>query len=103
MKTSRFLTLLGALAPGERRLVEGDVADEIEGVVVAAHLFRQLVEKHALARQFFDDGLLALGVVPRAEERVERGVCLQHRLARVVLERFGDQLAVARPDTGRAR
>ena len=34
-----------AFAPGERRLVEGDVADEIEGVVVAADLLGQFVEE----------------------------------------------------------
>ena len=31
-----LLHLVGALAARERRLVEGDVADEVEGVVVAA-------------------------------------------------------------------
>ena len=48
-KTLRFFTLLGALAAGERRLVEGDVADEIEGVEVAADLLGQFVEEHALS------------------------------------------------------
>ena len=47
-KTLRFFTLLGPLAPGERRLVEGDVADEVEGVVVAADLLGELVEEDAL-------------------------------------------------------
>ena len=93
-KTLRFLHLLGPLAARERRLVEGDVADEVEGVVVAADLFGQFVEEDALAGELFEDGLLAVGVVPGGEERVERGVGLAHGLARVVLERLGDELAV---------
>ena len=83
-----------ALAARERRLVEGDVADQVEGVEVLADLLGQLVEEDALAREFLEDGLLALGVVPRVEEVVERRVRLANGLARVVLERFGDQLAV---------
>ena len=47
-KTLRFLHLLGALPAGERRLVEGDVADQVEGVVVAADLLGELVEEDAL-------------------------------------------------------
>ena len=93
-KTLRLLHVVGAFAAGERRLIEGDVADEIEGVVVAADLLGQFVEEDALARKFVDDGLLAVGVVPGVQEGVERGVRLADGLARVVLERFGDQLAV---------
>ena len=62
--------------------------------IVAADLLGQFVEEHALARQLVDDGLLALGVVPGVEEVVERGVRLADGLARVVLERLGDELAV---------
>ena len=47
-----------------------------------------------MAGEFFEDGLLALGVVPGGEEGVERGVRLADGLARVVLERLGDELAV---------
>jgi len=39
----------GPLAARERRLVECDVADEIEGVDVVAYLFGPLVEKTPLA------------------------------------------------------
>ena len=86
--------MLGAFAARERRLVEGDVADQIEGVVVAADLLGQFVEEDALAGELVDDGLLAVGVVPRVEESVQRGVRLADGLARVVLERLGDELAV---------
>ena len=39
-----YITLLhvvGALAPGQRRPVEGDVADQVEGVEVLAHFIQQ--------------------------------------------------------------
>ena len=58
--------VLGALAAGERRLVEGDVADQVEGVEVLADLLGQRVEQQALVGQLLDDGLLALGGVPAA-------------------------------------
>ena len=65
--------VVGALAAGERRLVEGDVADQVEGVEVLAHFLGQRVERQALGFQFLDDGLLALGAVPALEEVVEAG------------------------------
>ena len=89
-----LLHLVGPFLAGQRRLVEGDVADEIEGVVVAADLLGELVEEHALGGQLLDDDLLLVGVVPGGEEVVERGVGLAHGLAGVVLERLGDELAV---------
>ena len=45
-------------------LVEGDVADEIEGVEVLAQLLGDGVERQALGFQFLDDRLLALGRLP---------------------------------------
>ena len=89
-----LLHVVGALLAGERRLVEGDVADEVEGVVVAADLFGQLVEEHALGVQLLDDGLLLVGGVPACEEVVEGGESLVDGLAGVVRERLGDELAV---------
>ena len=86
--------ILRPLAPGERRLVEGHVADEIEGVEVLAHFLGQRIEQQAFVLQFFDDGLLALGSVPASEELVEAGECFAERLLRVVAQAFGDQLAV---------
>ena len=53
--------VVGALAAGERRLVEGHVADQVEGVEVLAHFLGQRVEQQTFALQFLDDGLLALG------------------------------------------
>ena len=54
-----LLHLLGALLARERRLVEGDVADEVEGVVVAPDLLGEFVEEDALGGEFVEDGLLA--------------------------------------------
>ena len=53
--------VLGPLAAGERRLVEGHVADEVEGVEVLADLLGQRLEQQALGFEFFDDRLLAVG------------------------------------------
>ena len=68
--------VLGPLAAGERRPVEGDVADEVEGIEVLADFLGQRVERQALVFQFLDDGLLALGGVPALEEIVEAGEAL---------------------------
>ena len=69
--TDTTVVPLGALAARQRRRVEGDVADQIEGVVVAADLRRQFFQEHALARQLVEDGLLAHRVVPDGEEIVQ--------------------------------
>ena len=53
--------VVGPLAAGERRLVEGDVADQVEGVEVLADFLGERFEQQPLARQFVDDRLLALG------------------------------------------
>ena len=84
-----------ALAAGARRPVKGHVADQVEGIVVGTDLLGQFVKEDAARGQLFDHGLFALGRVPGAEEVVQGGVGLVHGLARVVLERFGDQPAVA--------
>src|SRR5690606_984950 len=89
-----FFHAVGALAAGERRLVVGDVADEVEGVEVGADLRGEFVEEDALGGELLDDGELAVGVVPRGEEGVERGVGAEHGLAGVVGERLGDEFAV---------
>ncbi len=86
--------ILRPLTPGERRLVEGHVADEVEGVEVLAHFLGQRIEQQAFILQFFDDGLLALGSVPASEELIEAGEALAERLLRVVAQALGDQLAV---------
>ena len=86
--------VLGPLAAGERRPVEGDVADEVEGIEVLADFLGQRVEQQPFVRQFFDDGLLALGGVPALQEVVEAGEALLQRLLGEVAQAFGDQLAV---------
>lgn len=65
-----------ALAPRERRLVEGHVADQVEWVEVFAHLFGQRIEQQALGGEFIDDRLLAFGALPAPEKGVEAGELL---------------------------
>ena len=78
-------------------LAPGDVADEVEGVecgAAVADFLGQLVKEDALRFEFGDDGGFLVGIVPGVEEVVERAEALAELDARVVLERFGDQLAV---------
>src|SRR5690606_16126681 len=75
---------LRALPAGERRAVEGDVADEVEGVVVPADLLRKRVQEDALLLQLAQDRLLPLGRAPALEEVVQRGVTGGHAPAGVV-------------------
>ena len=86
--------VLGPLAAGERRLVEGDVADQVERVEVLADLLGERLERQPFVFQFFDDRLLALGCLPALEEVVEAGEALLQRLLGVVAQALGDELAV---------
>ena len=94
MNTSRLRDVLGPLAAGERRLVEGDVADQVERVEVLAEFLGERVERQALGCQLVDDRLLALGRLPALEEVVEAGEALLQRLLGVVAQALGDELAV---------
>ena len=94
MKTSRFADVVRALAARERRLVEGDVADEVEGIEVLADFFGQRVKRQAFVFEFLDDGLLAFGGFPALEEIVEAGEALFQRLLGEVPQAFGDELPV---------
>ena len=89
-----LLHFLGPLAASERRLVEGHMADEVESVVVAADLLGEFVEEDTARREFLDDGVLLLGVIPDGEEGIERGVGFPNGFARVILQGFGDELAI---------
>jgi hypothetical protein len=57
-----LLELFGAFLARQRRAVEGDVADQVEGVVVPCFLptfLGQRFEQTPWLFQFLDDGLLA--------------------------------------------
>jgi hypothetical protein len=69
------------------------VTDQIEWVEVFADLLREFVEENALLFEFGHDGLLLLRRGPALEERVQRRILAQHRLAGVVFQRLGDELA----------
>lgn len=81
-----LLDSLGAFAAGERGLIEGDVADEIEGVEICADLGGELFEEDTLGGEFVDDGLFLGGVVPDAEEVIKGGEGLADGLAGEILE-----------------
>ena len=76
-----LLDVLGALAAGQRLLVEGDVADQVEGVEVLAQFLGDGIERQALGFQFLDDRLLALRRLPALQEIVEAGEALLQRLS----------------------
>ena len=86
--------IVGALAAGERRPVEGDVADQVEGIEILADFLGERVERQPFVGQFLDDGLLALGGVPAAQEIIEAGEALPQGLLGEVAQAFGDELAV---------
>ena len=48
-----------ALAPRQRRLVEGDMADQVEGIEILADFLGQRIKGQAFVFELFDDGLLA--------------------------------------------
>ena len=76
-----FLDLVGPLLAGERRLVVGDVADQVEVAVVLADFLGQVGQDDAVFFQLLDDGLLFLGAVPAAEEVIQGGILLADLLA----------------------
>ena len=62
----------GALAARQRRTVEGDGADQVEGVQVGGGLSLQLLPQKALLDQLLQNGLFALGRAPTLEKVVQR-------------------------------
>jgi hypothetical protein len=89
-----LLDVLGPFAARQRLLVEGYVADQIEGVEVLAEFVGDGVEREALNFQFFDDRLLALGRFPSLEEIVKAGEPFPQRGLGEVAQGFGDEFAI---------
>jgi hypothetical protein len=46
------------------------MADEIEGVVIPAHFFGQLIQKNALFRKLLKNGLFLFGLSPGGKEAI---------------------------------
>src|SRR3546814_20475877 len=71
--------VLGAFAPGQWRLAEGDVADQVERADPLSQLLLdfvgQLVPQDALAGKFFDNCVLLLGISPASQEKIGRASC----------------------------
>ena len=70
------------------------MAHEVECREIASHVLGELLEEDALFLQFLEDGLLPVAFLPGLEEGVEARVLLPDRVAGVVAERLGDELAV---------
>lgn len=85
-KDVALLHIFGPLTPGQRRLVKGNMADQIEGVVVATYLLGKFIEENPLTGKLFNNGLFTLGTVPGVEEGVKGGICLTNGLAGKILE-----------------
>jgi hypothetical protein len=60
------------------------LANQIEGIELQAQLLLQRLEQQALLGQLLDDRGLALFTPPAAQEGIEAGVLLAHRLAAVI-------------------
>ena len=63
--------LLRALGTGERRLIEGGVADHIEDIHLLANGLFQVFQYDTLFGQLVDDGLLFVGAMPSVEEVIQ--------------------------------
>ena len=85
--------VVGPLAPGQRGLVESDVADQVERIEILADLVQQMLERQSLAFQLLNDQLLALGFFPTPQKAVEAGEALAQRFLGKIPQAFGHQTA----------
>ena len=87
--------VVGALAPGERRLIEGDVADEVKGIEVFTDLLGQRTSRTRPSSSR-SSMMACLRSVARhsSEEVVEVANRLLEGLAGEVAQGLGDELAV---------
>ena len=98
-----LLDVLRPLAARQRLGVEGDVADQVEGVEIGPELLADGVERETLGRQLLDDGLPALAALPALEKVVEAGEALLQRRLGEIAQGLGDELAVRRRGIRSAR
>jgi hypothetical protein len=89
-----LLDVFGPFAARQRLLVEGDMADQIEGIEVPPEFVRDGIERETLGFQFLDDCLLALRRFPALEEIVEAGETLLESRFGEVAQGFGDELTI---------
>src|SRR5664280_97080 len=89
-----LLDVAHAFLTSQWRLIECNVADQVERAQIITCTLGQRLEQYALLEQFVQDDLLAVGLVPLLEEVVEGGELALDSLAGVVLQRLGDELAV---------
>ena len=68
------------------------MADQVEGVEIAAHHIAQSLKKHAVGLQLGNDSPFALGGVPALQEVVQRGELAVQGAQGVGHQGFGDGL-----------
>src|SRR5690606_30796674 len=93
-KVIALFDLVGPLLAGKWRLIKGHMANQVEGIHIPAHVVAQGLPDNPVLGQLVDNGRFAFGIIPLINEIVQRLVLGLNRLAGVVLEGFGDQLAV---------
>lgn len=77
-----------------RRLIVGDVANQIKQIQRLIDGIHQLVYAHALLAQLGDDGFFAVGFVPFVQEFVERGKLFGDDFFGVIGQFLGDGFAL---------
>ena len=87
--------VFSALAAGERFLIVSNMTDQVERVEGRADLILQSGKDDAVTFQFFDDGALLVGPLPRFQKGIERGVVGADVLAGIVTQTLGDDLSVS--------
>ena len=66
-----LLDLVGPLFAGERRLVIGDMADQVEVAVVLADLFGEILQDDAVLFQYSRMACFFVGVVPAPQKFIQ--------------------------------
>lgn len=70
-KVVAFLHIFSAFATGQRWLVKGDMADQVECIKILAHLVSQGYQQYAMLFQFLQKGGLAFGLAPALQKFIE--------------------------------
>jgi len=86
--------ILRTIAPGKRRLVEGHIADEIEGIEILANLLCQWIKQQTFVLQLFNNGLFAIRCIPVFEKVIETGKAFFQSVLGIVAKTFRDQFAI---------
>jgi hypothetical protein len=70
-KDIALTNVIGAFPPGQRRLIERYMANQVERIQVLAQFIGQRVQRQPFGFQFVDNGLLAVGGLPPAKKAIQ--------------------------------